>query len=230
MKVMLLAAGLGTRMLPLTRQSPKPLLEVDGCSLIERHLTRLAIAGFCDIVVNIHHLGNKIVARLGNGAHWGVRIEYSQENVLLETGGGIKKALPCLGERFAVISADTFTNLDFNRLREPLPIGVQGRLVMVPNPAHHPDGDFGINDEGLLVLADGVISDSWRQSYTWSSAGVFTAALFQREADEVFKLRQVFDRAIVQQELAGMVYDGFWCDVGTIDRYEALKSDPRRVL
>ena len=131
MKAMLLAAGLGKRLRPITDTTPKPLLEVRGKSLIEHHLERLQIAGIQDVVINLHHLGDQIKTRLGDGRQFGVNIRYSFETELLETGGGIKKALPLLGDSpFLVISADTYLDFDLGRLPKALPTGMLGLLVM----------------------------------------------------------------------------------------------------
>lgn len=221
MKVMLLAAGEGRRMRPLSETLPKPLLKVSGKTLIEHQLDRLIEAGFDEFVINLHHLGKMIEEQLGDGRARGVKIDYSWEARPLETGGGIKRALDLLGEEnFVVISADTFCDFDFKDLKRPLAENSLGRLVMVANPAHHPGGDFGLGENGRLTLQG--------TRLTWASIAVFCPALVRSEANEVFTLRKVFDEAVADGRLEGMKYDGYWCDVGTIERYEALKAEQSR--
>ena len=146
MKAMILAAGRGERMRPLTDRSPKPLLVVGGKPLIVWHLERLAAAGFVDVVINHAHLGEQIEAALGNGSHWGLSIEYSTEKVALETAGGIANALPLLGENpFLVVNGDIYTEVDFSQLKTALQPNKQAHLVLVNNPPQHPNGDFGFN-------------------------------------------------------------------------------------
>ncbi len=154
MKVMLLAAGRGERMRPLTDQCPKPLLPVGGKPLVVWHLERLAAAGFTDIVMNLSWLGGQIEAALGDGAHFGVSITYSHEPLpALETGGGIFNALPLLGSGpFLLVNGDVFTDIDFAALR--LAPDDLGELVLVPNPDHHPRGDFCLS-AGRIVAQGG---------------------------------------------------------------------------
>ena len=143
MKAMILAAGRGERLRPLTDTTPKPLLEVRGKPLIVYHLEALARAGFAEIVINLSWLGEKIRDRLGTGEAFGVRIAYSEEATALETAGGILQALPLLGERFVVVNADIFTDYDFSRLRE---VTAAAHLVLVDNPGHNSGGDFSLDD------------------------------------------------------------------------------------
>ena len=238
MKAMLLAAGKGTRLLPLTASLPKPLLPVGDKSLIEHHLVRLADAGFTEVVINVHHLGKRIERQLGDGSGFGVHIIWSREETLLETGGGVKNALSLLGEdgsdresRFVLVSADTYAAFDFDRLQQPLANGLLGRLIMVANPAHHPDGDFSISAfpdhdapdnfpngrRGILTMTG--------PKLTWGCAGVFSPELFRDIPEDFFKLRKVFDRAVARGQLEGIVHDHYWYDVGTKERYESLLSD-----
>ena len=147
MKAIILAAGLGTRMRPLTDHLPKPLLQAGGSALIEYHLRNLAAAGIREIVINHFHLGDKIEAALGDGSRYGVQIQYSRETVRLETAGGIVKALPLLGsEAFAVVSGDIWTDYDFRSLQPLDGHATLARLVMVDNPPHHPRGDFVLDN------------------------------------------------------------------------------------
>ena len=151
MKAMVLAAGRGERLRPLTRTLPKPLLQVAGKTLIEHQLDRLKAAGISEVVINLHHLGEQIEALLGDGGEMGLAITYSVEEELLETGGGIKQALPLLGdEPFLVVSADTYHDIDYAGIPSALDSGMLGLLVMTANPAHHPGGDFSIDKAGVL--------------------------------------------------------------------------------
>jgi MurNAc alpha-1-phosphate uridylyltransferase len=221
MKAMVLAAGRGERLRPLTETLPKPLLEVAGKSLIEHQLDRLKAAGIREVVINLHHLGEQIEALLGDGREQGLAITYSVEDELLETGGGIRKALPLLGnEPFLVVSADTYHDIDYSEITSMLDSGMLGLLVMTANPAHHPEGDFSIDQKGVLHH-DG-------KRLTYSGFGVLSPALFAGVTETAFKLRQVFDAAIDAGKMQGFRHDGFWCDVGTMDRYEQLLADVGR--
>ena len=154
MKAMILAAGEGRRMRPLTDVTPKPLLEVAGKPLIEHHIARLAAAGFTEIVVNVSHLGQQLVDFLGDGSQWQVAISISAEQTPLETAGGIIQALPHLGDApFLLISGDVFTDYPFAQLRETAPAERGAHIVLVPNPAHHPEGDFLLSDCRVKDLA-----------------------------------------------------------------------------
>ncbi len=215
MKAMLLAAGEGRRLKPLTDRLPKPLLEVKGKSLIEHHLERLQGAGITDFVINVRHLASMIEEKLGDGSSRGINIAWSREERLLETGGGVKKALPLLGEEeFLLLSTDTYAKFDLTRLRQALAPGTLGRLIMVPNPPHHPTGDFAISESGRLTMTG--------DKFTWAAAGLFAPRLFSEETTDLFKLRRVFDRAIARNQLEGFIHTGYWQDIGTLERYEAL--------
>lgn len=211
MKVMLLAAGLGARMRPLTDHTPKPLLRVGGRPLIEHHLLRLAAAGYRDIVVNIAHLGAQIEAYLGDGARLGVSIAYSREATPLETGGGIFRALPLLGPQpFLVVNGDIWTDYPLQQLRAVQP--VRGHLVMVDNPGHLTHGDFHRG-------ADGVLSEQGSGAkLTYSGLAVFHPDLFAGCVDGVFPLRPLFVRAMQEGLLTSEYYAGQWLDVGTPER------------
>lgn len=161
MKAMILAAGRGERMRPLTDHTPKPLLAAGGKPLIVHHLERLARAGFRDLVINHAHLGERIEAALGDGSRWGVRIVYSPEATALETGGGIFRALPLLGpEPFLVVNGDVWTDLDFSPLA--LPTGRLAHLILVDNPPHHPRGDFLLAG-GLVRAAPALVAQAQHQ-------------------------------------------------------------------
>ena len=220
MKAMILAAGRGERMLPLTRVTPKPLLQVGGKPLIEYHLEALALAGVSEVVINVHYLAEQIMHALGTGSRWGLSISYSIEETLLETAGGIYQALEFLGDKpFLVISADIKTHYDFAGLLQHDLTGL-AHLVMVANPEHHQSGDFGLLDSGQLCV--GANSDG--QTHTWASIGVFSAAMFENLAPGPRRLRELFDIAAVSGEMTGEVYDGSWFDIGTPERLSEINS------
>jgi len=158
MKAMILAAGKGRRMRPLTDVTPKPLLEVAGKPLIAHHIARLAAAGFTEIVINVSHLGQQLVDFLGDGSQWQVAISISSEQTPLETAGGIIQALPRLGDApFLLVNGDVFTDYPFSQLRGTAPAERGAHIVLVPNPAHRPEGDFLLRDrrvENLSVAAE----------------------------------------------------------------------------
>ena len=217
MKAMLLAAGRGERLRPLTNTTPKPMLIAGGQTLIEHQLARLKNAGITDVVVNLHHLGDQIRTKLRDGAGMGMSIAYSVEPDLLETGGGILHALPLLGRSpFVVVSADTYIDFDLGRLTGTLLGDCLGCLVMTRNPPHHEDGDFSINADGLLANSTGKL--------TYTGTGLLAPALVGNEKLRAFKLREVFDEAIHAGKLQGIFHDGYWCDVGTVERLEDLRK------
>ena len=217
MKAMLLAAGRGERMRPITDTLPKPLVPIAGKPLIVYHLEALARAGVRDVVINLSWLGGQIRASLGDGARHGVRITYSEEGpVPLETGGGIARALPLLGsEPFLVINGDVWTDLDFGRLA-PLAADADARIVLAANPAHHPHGDFGI--EGDLVV------EREADRYTYTGIGLFRPALFADHPSERFPLLPILRRAIAARRLRAEVYRGAWFDVGSAERLRWLDA------
>jgi MurNAc alpha-1-phosphate uridylyltransferase len=216
MKAMVLAAGRGERMRPITDRMPKPLVPVAGKPLIAYHLESLARAGVRDVVVNLSHLGAQIPAALGDGSRFGVRIKYSDEGpVPFETGGGIFNALPLLGsEPFLVVNGDIWTDFDFGSLR--LDPGAQARLVLVPNPPHVARGDFGL--EGDLVV------EREHDRYTYSGIGVYTTEFFAGCTPGKFPLLPLLKRAIAARRLHGQVYRGDWCDIGTPERLGTLEE------
>ena len=215
MKAMILAAGRGERMGALTDRVPKPLLEVGGRPLIEHQVLRLAAAGFRDVVVNLAWLGDRIEARLSNGSRFGVRIRYSREpEGALDTGGGIRRALSLLGdERFVVVNSDVWSDYPFEKLRDA---GVgDAHVVLVDNPAHHPDGDFALASDGTVVAAE-------RDRLTFSGIGSYRPRLFGARPSARFPLVAVLREAIEAGTLSGEHHRGVWADVGTADRLEAL--------
>ncbi len=216
MKAMLLAAGRGERMRPLTDTLPKPLVQVGGRALIAWHLAALAGAGIREVVINLSWLGGQLRAALGDGRDFGVRIRWSDEGpVALETGGGIFHALPLLGpEPFLVVNADIWTDIDFGRLH--LPAGKLAHLVLSPNPVHHPRGDFGLDGDRV------VNRESMRLTY--SGVGVYSPGFFAGCSPGRFPLLPLLNRAIAAGQASGEVHRGQWCDVGTAERLANLSA------
>ncbi len=212
---MILAAGRGERMRPLTDTLPKPLLPVAGKPLIVHHVERLAAAGIRQLVINHAHLGAMIEARLGDGAEWGVEIRYSPEATALETGGGIFRALPLLGEApFLVVNGDVWCDLDFGRLQ--LPEAMLAHLVLISNPPHHPQGDFLLQG-GRVVDADG-------DRLTYSGIGVYHPGLFAGCRAGAFPLAPLLRSAMADGRVSGMHHQGGWVDVGTPQRLAELEA------
>lgn len=216
---MILAAGRGERMRPLTDTVPKPLLQVGGKALIEWHLEALAMAGFRNIVINHAHLGAQIETALGDGRRYGVSIQYSPEGEALETAGGIANALPLLGEKpFLVVNGDVFCDYDFARLSHlacALPPERVAHLVLVDNPVQHPAGDF--------YLANNMLTEQGDAKLTFSGIGVYRPELFAgvvRGAKA--KLAPLLHQAIEQGKVSGEHYRGRWVDVGTPQRLQEL--------
>jgi MurNAc alpha-1-phosphate uridylyltransferase len=215
MKAMILAAGRGERLRPLTDRTPKPLIEVGQRSLIEHHLIALAAAGVRDIIVNLAWLGEAIEQRLGDGQDYGVRIRYSREpQGALETAGGIRNALAMIGDApFLVVSSDVLTDFPFGALVDLDPPEF-GHLVLVDNQPHHPDGDFG--------LVDGRVTRS-SPRWTFSGIGLFRPQPFARLGPGRCALRPLFEAAIDAGQLSAEHYAGRWLDVGTPERLSAAR-------
>jgi N-acetyl-alpha-D-muramate 1-phosphate uridylyltransferase len=219
MRAMLLAAGRGERMRPITDSTPKPLVQVGGRPLIAWHLAALARAGIREVVINLSWLGAQVRATLGDGRDYGVAITYSDEGpVPLETGGGIFTAVPLLGPGpFLVVNADIWTDIDFAAVA--LEEHAHARLLLIPNPPHHPGGDFGL--EGDLV----VTRDTDR--YTYSGVGVYRPEFFGGCTPGRFPLLPLLNRAIGAGLVRGEVHRGEWCDVGTVERLASLDARVR---
>jgi MurNAc alpha-1-phosphate uridylyltransferase len=213
---MILAAGRGERMRPLTDSTPKPLLPLAGRPLIEYHLWALAAAGVREVVINHAHLGHRLEDALGDGSRWGLAIAWSPEGEALETGGGIFRALPLLGEApFIVVNGDVWTDFDFSGLPAE-PAGL-AHLVLVDNPAHHPAGDF--------VLDRGRVREGGGPRLTFSGIGVYRPALFAGCAPGRFPLGPLLRAAMPRDEVGGEHYRGRWVDVGTPERLAALEAE-----
>lgn len=216
MKAMILAAGLGTRMRPLTLTTPKPLIEVNGKPLIEYHLERLAESGFVDVVINHAWLGDQLEAALGDGERWGIRIAYSRETEPLETGGGIFKALPLLSpngdEPFVLINGDVMTDYPLDKLDGCLDHTekVKAHLILVDNPEHNTKGDFGIEENGHIKETDDLL--------TFSGISVLSPRLFDGCGPGAYPLAPLLRQAIQQNAVTGEKHGGRWIDVGTIER------------
>ena len=218
MIAMILAAGRGERLRPLTETTPKALVEVRGRSLLERHLDRLAAAGIETVVINLGWLGDRIAERIGCGHEYGLNVVFSPEgDNILETGGGIHRALPLLGrDPFLVVNADIYTDM-------PLPPAALaeadlGRLVLVPRPAHKSRGDFD--------LRDGRVRESDHPMYTFSGVAIYRPALFADCEPGRFPLAPMLKAAARDGTLAGTLYEGMWEDVGTPERLADLNHNP----
>jgi MurNAc alpha-1-phosphate uridylyltransferase len=213
MKAMILAAGRGERLRPLTDYTPKPLIQAAGKSLIEYQIEALAQAGTSEIIINYAYLGEQIERQLGNGSRWGIIIHYSPEPEVLETGGGIFKALPLLGDApFLVVNGDIWTNLDYSSLQ--LAEDDLAHLVLIKNPTHNPKGDF--------VLQGGRIVEAEAARYTFSGIGLYRPALFAGCSAEAFPLAPLLRQAIAADVVSGEYFTGDWIDVGTPQRLEQL--------
>jgi MurNAc alpha-1-phosphate uridylyltransferase len=222
MKVMLLAAGRGERLRPLTDEIPKALVEAGGKPLIGWHLERLARAGFREAVINVSHLGERIVERLGEGRGYGLRLQYSRERERLETAGGIANALPLLGaEPFLLVNADVYCECDFARLRE-LPLGERlAYLVLVPNPPHRAEGDFS--------LRNGAVGDEASPRYTYAGVALVKPALVAPvKPGEKAPLGPLLREAAKRGQIGGELYQGLWQDVGTLERLAELEAQLNR--
>ena len=216
---MLLAAGRGERMRPLTDTLPKPLAVVRGKPMIVHHLEKLARFGVRTVVINLAWLGSRVREALGDGAQWGLSIRYSEEgDEALDVGGGIFRALPWLGQApFLVVSADIYTDLEFATLR--IAEDALAQLLLVPNPGHHPHGDFELRDQRIFEPADPQAALPW----TYAGIGLFRRELFDGCLPGKFPLLPSLRRAMRQQRLYGQTFTGFWSNVGTMAQLNALQ-------
>jgi MurNAc alpha-1-phosphate uridylyltransferase len=220
-KVMILAAGLGERMRPLTDNTPKPLLKVAGVPLLEHHIRRLRDAGFSELVVNVSHLAQQILDYFDDGARWGVTINWSVEDEPLETAGGIVKALNLLGtDPFAVVNGDIWTDYPFARLTDrKLSHSDGAHLVLIDSPPEHPGGDF-------ILGADGRLSEvsSGGAGLTYAGLGIYSAGFFTDLPVCKYPLKPLLLRSIERGGLQGEYYRGDWVDVGTPQRLKSLNE------
>jgi MurNAc alpha-1-phosphate uridylyltransferase len=216
MKAMILAAGKGERLRPLTLHTPKPLVRAGGVPLIEYHLRALQVAGFTDVVINHAWLGQQIEDYLGDGQRLGLNIRYSPEGEPLETGGGVFRALPLLGdEPFLVVNGDIWTNCDFTALTAP--IKGLAHLVLVDNPLHHPAGDFAL-------VGGEVRDDASLPRLTYSGIAVLHPKLFAGCSDGAFKLAPLLRDAMAKGLVTGEHFTGRWVDVGTHERLAEVEQ------
>ena len=218
MKAIILAAGRGERLRPLTDRLPKPLIEAGGKPLIGWHLERLAAAGCREVVVNVSHLGEKIVERLGDGAAYGLRIAFSRETQPLETAGGMAMARALLGPQpFLVVNGDVYCEVDFAQLLRATLGERLAHLVLVPNPQHHPGGDF--------TLDGGKVGNAPSPRYTYAGVAVIAPQLFAGvEAGGKAQLAPLLRAAAEERRISGELFEGTWLDVGTIERLAALEA------
>jgi len=211
---MILAAGRGERMRPLTDHCPKPLLEVNGKPLIEYHIEALKRAGIDDIVINISWLAQKIIDALGNGSRFGVRIHYSHEPQALETAGGIIQALDKLDDAFIVVNGDVLSDYDFASLKSPK---LDAQLVLVDNPPQHPDGDFS--------LCDGLLQNNGDETFTFSGIAAYRKSFFAELAVGHQALAPLLRAGADDERIGAEYFAGRWSDVGTVERLQALQSE-----
>jgi MurNAc alpha-1-phosphate uridylyltransferase len=221
-RAMILAAGRGERLRPLTDHTPKPLLPVQGKSLIVHHIERLAQAGITDIVINLNHLAEQIPATLGNGDRWNVRLHFSWENHLsenLETAGGIRHALSLLSDTFILVNGDIFTDFPFEELlNNALNPEIDFRLVMVANPEHHPKGDFSLGPQSLELCAADMPEAS--TCLTYAGIGLYKKTMFSGLPEGRRALGTLLREKITARRGQGQIFSGLWIDVGTDERLQ----------
>ncbi|CAC9575435.1 Nucleotidyl transferase possibly involved in threonylcarbamoyladenosine formation [uncultured Gammaproteobacteria bacterium] len=220
MKVMILSAGRGERMMPLTKDTPKPLIKVHDKTLIEHSIDTLKNAGITDVIINIAYLGEQIQAYLGNGAKFGINIKYSIEQNALETAGGIIQALPLLGNApFIVINSDILCDYDLSTLA--LPDNSLAHLLLIDNPEHNLNGDFSLTGNKITLPNT--------QTYTFSGVGFYHPDFFQSHLhnDGKLPLSALFKEAINNRQLTGEYYLGYWQDIGTPKRLESVNNNPK---
>ena len=216
MKAMILAAGRGERLRPLTDKTPKPLIKVAGKSLIEYHLLNLSAAGFNEIIINTAWLAEKIHQQLGDGSNYNVTIQYSDEGDALETAGGIINALPFLGKKpFLVVNGDIWCDFDFSTLPK-LNKSTQAHLVLVNNPDHNQKGDF--------ALQENLIKNTGTPMYTFSGIGIYSPDFFTDQPLGSVPLAPIIRNKCNDGLVSGQFYDGSWTDVGTLERLQELES------
>ncbi len=218
---MILAAGKGTRLQPLTLQTPKPMLEIAGQPLIGHQVEALRQAGATGIIINLHHLGEQIEDYLGSGERFGVNISYSREAQLLETGGGIVKALPFFeGEPFWLLNGDIYTDFDFRTLPVAPANNNLAHIVLTPTPAYREHGDFEFRAGQVTARGN---------THVYCGIGVLTTALFERYAGETsFSFADVMFDLTKENRLGAQVFRGLWQDIGSVDQYHAAREMAER--
>ena len=220
LKAMILAAGRGQRMRPLTDKTPKSLLKIQGKCLIEYHIEALRKAGIQELIINTGWLGQKIETFLQDGTRYNIRITYSREPAIAyETGGGILHALDLLSDTFIVVNGDVHTDYDYSRLPDTLK--GQAHIVLVDNPAHHPAGDF--------ALSDGYAANEGQPRLTFSGIGVYNKTLFKDRRTGKLPLEPILREAIQHHTVTAEHYKGFWNDVGTPKRLALLNETPSAI-
>lgn len=214
-KAMLLAAGRGVRLRPLTDTLPKPLVSVGGETLLEHNLRALRRAGIEEVVINVCYRAKQIIDQVGDGSRYDLSITFSYEpEKPLGTGGGIKQALPFLGnDPFLLISSDIWTDYSFSNIQ--LPTGKLAHLVLVENPAFHPNGDFGLNEKGFVLA-------SAPQQYTYGNVAMIDPSLFHDTPDGEFSIAPLLVEQMNQQNVTGEIYRGRWFNVGTVEELDKL--------
>jgi len=220
MKAMILAAGRGERLRPLTDNTPKPLLKVGKYRLIEYIIQALVKAGITEIIINTAHLADQFPATLGNGQQYGANITYSPEQEgALETAGGMINALPLLGDKpFLIVNGDVWTDYNYQKLAEKqLSTNCMCHLVMIANPTHNPLGDFALSSG--LIVSEGDIKS------TYSGIGIYHPALFAGLAVQRLALKPILLKAIANAQISGELYQGAWSDIGTIERLQDLAEN-----
>ncbi len=226
MQAMILAAGRGERMRPLTNDTPKPLLKVAGKSLIERTIEQLVLAGFTDLVINYAYLGEQIEAELKDGSQFGATIRYSPEGKNgLETAGGIIHALPLMNDSpFLVVNGDIATNFPFAELKKK-PVDL-AHLILVPNPEHHPKGDFWLCDTGKIHSTSPHKEDISKSEnvHTFSGIGIYSTEFFKSAPQKTTKLAPLLRAAMSDNRITGQLFNGFWMDIGTPERLAILEN------
>jgi MurNAc alpha-1-phosphate uridylyltransferase len=221
MRAMILAAGLGKRMQPLTAEVPKPLLKVGEMTLIEHQIHRLVAGGVTGVVINHFYLGGMIEQLLGKGSRFGIDISYSREPILLETAGGIIKSLPKLkDDSFIVVNADIWTDFDFSQLLPVDGVNRLAHLVMVANQDHNPNGDFCIDDEGRVHEG----AKTTDQCLTFSGISVLHKKLFAGLSIQPRSVVPLLQAAMKEDKVSGRVYEGVWIDVGTPERLKDVNA------
>jgi MurNAc alpha-1-phosphate uridylyltransferase len=221
MKAMILAAGLGQRMRPLTDHLPKPLLQVGGKSLLDWHLEKIQASGINQVIINLSYLGHKIRDALAN-RYPQISIIFSEENEPLETGGALLHAMDLLGdEKFLLVNGDVWCDIHYDKfIHRGLSKSQSGHLLLVPNPEFHPEGDFSLNEKAFIV------EKKTNESYTFAGISLLSPDLIKNYPHKrrKFPLAEVFRTAIQQQQLTGEIFCGNWSDVGTPERLNQLNQ------